>query len=115
MEDSAMIQIPNSTLRRRSLLAGAAGLLAPAPVMAQALSGQQPSGGQSAVIDVDRARTEPIPIAIPDLGGGDGGSEQMGRDIAGVISNDLSRSGLFRMIDHSAFIQASTPANGAPN
>jgi TolB protein len=115
MEDSAMIQIPNSTLRRRSLLAGAAGLLAPAPVMAQALSGQQASGGQSAVIDVDRARSEPIPIAIPDLGGGDGGSEQMGRDIAGVISNDLSRSGLFRMVDRAAFIQANTPANGTPN
>src|SRR6185437_11338572 len=93
----------------------AAGILTPAPVMAQALSGQQPSGGQSAVIDVNRARTEPIPIAIPDLGGGDGGSEQMGRDIAGVISNDLGRSGLFRMIDKAAFIQASTPANGMPD
>jgi TolB protein len=114
MEDSAMIYIPNSTLRRRSLLAGAAGLLTPAPVMAQALSGQQ-SGGQSAVIDVNRARTEPIPIAIPDLGGGDGGSEQMGRDIAGVINNDLGRSGLFRIINKTAFIQASTPANGMPN
>jgi TolB protein len=109
-----MIQIPKSILRRRSLLAGAAGLLAPASVMAQTLSGQQPTGDQSAII-VSNARTSPIPIAIPDLGGGDGGSEQMGRDIAGVISNDLARSGLFRLIDKTAFIQASASANGAPN
>jgi TolB protein len=115
MEDRAMIQIPNSILRRRSLLVGAAGLLTPVPVMAEAQSGQQASGGQTAAIDVTRARTEPIPIAIPDLVGADGGSEQMGRDIAGVISNDLARSGLFRLINKTAFIQASTPANGTPN
>src|SRR3954452_17565704 len=98
---------------RRGLIAGAAGLLAtaPIPVLAQQTGG---SGGPSAVIDVNRARTEPIPIAVPDLGGADGASEQMGRDIAGVITNDLGRSGLFKIIDRAAFIQAG--ASGAtPN
>jgi TolB protein len=66
--------------------------------------------GQSAVIDVSRARTEPIPIAIPDLGG-----DQLGAQIAGVISNDLASSGLFRLIDRGAFIQAGASAGGAPN
>jgi TolB protein len=47
---------------------------------------------------------------VPDLGG----DEQLGRDIAGVISNDLGRSGLFRMIDHAAFIQ-SGPIGATPN
>ena len=50
------------------------------------------------MIDVNRARTEPIPIAIPDLGGPDGASAQLGHDMAGVISADLARSGLFRLI-----------------
>jgi TolB protein len=105
-----MIQMPDLPFRRRSLLAGAAGLLAPVPVLAQALP-----GAQSAAIDVDHARTEPIPIAVPDLGGPDGASEQLGREIAGVISNDLGRSGLFRLIDHAAFIQSGAPGGAAPN
>lgn len=115
MEDSRMIHIPNPSFGRRGLIAGAAGLLAaaPVPVLAQAVSGGQ-SGGTSAVIDVNRARSEPIPIAIPDLGGPDGASEQLGRDMAGVISNDLARSGLFRLIDHAAFIQ-SGPVAATPN
>jgi TolB protein len=119
-----MIHIPNPSLTpsfgRRGLIAGAAGLLAgaPVPVLAQAVAPPATSsggGGQSAVIDVNRARTEPIPIAVPDLGGPDGASAQLGHDIAGVISNDLARSGLFRMIDQAAFIQASAAPTGTPN
>ena len=110
-----MIHFPNSSVSRRSLIAGAAGLLAAAPIPApaQPVSGGQ-GGGQSAVIDVNRARTEPISIAVPDLGGPDGASEQLGREIGGVISNDLARSGLFRLIEHAAFIQ-SGPAGATPN
>jgi TolB protein len=101
-----MIHLPELSLRRREMmLAGMAGLMAPVPVLAQALP-----GGQSAVIDVSRARAEPIPIAVPDLGG-----DELGRSIAGVISNDLQRSGLFRLIDRAAFIQAGPTAGGLPN
>ncbi|WP_428487655.1 Tol-Pal system beta propeller repeat protein TolB [Rhodopila sp.] len=100
---------------RRGLIAGAAGLLAaaPVPVLAQAVAPAGSDDGQSAVIDVNRARTAPIPIAVPDLGGPDGASAQLGQDIAGVISNDLARSGLFRLIERAAFIQASSNAGGA--
>jgi TolB protein len=38
----------------------------------------------------------------------------MGRDIAGVISNDLGRSGLFKIIERAAFIQAGA-SGGTPN
>ena len=105
-----MIQSPNHSVRRRSLLTGAAGLLAPVPVLAQPAS-----GGQSAVIDVSRARTAPIPLAVPDLGGTDGSAAQLGRDIAGVISNDLARSGLFRLVEQASSIQAGASADAAPN
>jgi TolB protein len=112
-----MIHIPNSLVRRRGLIAGAAGLIAAAPVPVHAQPAPPPAagGGQSAVIDVSRARAAPIPIAVPDLTGADGPSAQLGTDMAGVISNDLGRSGLFRMIDRAAFIQASVAPGGTPN
>jgi len=106
-------------MRRRSLIGAAASAAVLAPsvgVLAQTTappSGQP--GAQSAVIDVDRARAAPIPIAIPDLSGGDGASSQLGRDIAGVITNDLARSGLFRPIDHAAFVDAGQPPSATPN
>ena len=83
---------------RRGLLVGTAGLiLAPTllPGSAQA---------QTAEITVDRARTEPIPIAIPNLVGVGGDTAQLGRDIAAVVTNNLARSGLFRAIDRAAFV-----------
>jgi TolB protein len=120
-----MIRIPNPSVGRRGLIAGAAGiataaagLLTPIPVLAQPAPPQAaPSGGSgpSAVIDVDHARSEPIPIAIPDLGGPDGASAQLGHDISSVISADLARSGLFRLIDQAAFIQAGATTSAAPN
>ncbi len=109
-----MIHIPNPEFRRRDLILGAASAAAlaalPIPVHAQALS-----GGQSAVIDVSRARAEPIPIAIPELGGSDGAAGQLGRDMSRVISADLARSGLFRLIDPAAFVGGGAAATGVPN
>jgi len=105
-----MIHIPNPAMRRRDLIltaaASAAAAAAPIPVYAQAQGGS----GKSAVIDVTRARSEPIPIAITDLGG-DG---QMGADIARVITNDLARSGLFRAIPPSSFV-GTAGAGATPN
>ena len=62
------------------------------------------------MIDVNRARTDPIPIAIPALGG-----DQLGQDIATVVTNDLARSGLFRPIAQQAFIQAGAGQGDTPN
>jgi TolB protein len=109
-----------SLLGRRDLVARSAALLAvplAAPLLApRAARAQQAAapGGQSAVIDVDRARAAPIPIALPALVGSGGGTEQLGRDIAGVITNNLSRCGLFRPLDPAAFINAG-PASDTPN
>lgn len=81
------------TLNRRGLLGVSAALLvAPLAARAQAPEAPAPAGGSSAVIDVNRARAAPIPIAIPDLG------SDLGRQVAGVVSNDLANCGLFRPI-----------------
>ena len=107
--------LPPGHFGRRTLLAGAALIGAPGAVLAQtkapAPASPRPAGGggQSAVIDVDRARTEPIPIALPALG-----PDQLGKDIAGVITRNLGGCGLFRPIDPAAFISAG-PTGDVPN
>lgn len=87
---------------RRGLLAGAAGL-----VSAGGLVLPRRARAQTAEITVDRAKVDPIPIAIPNLVGVGGETAQLGRDMAAVITNNLVRSGLFRAIDPAAFVSAS--------
>ena len=63
-------------------------------------------------IDVTDAHLEPVPIAITEFGG----DEEYGARIAGVITDNLRRSGLFAPIDRGAFIEQvafdSTPSFG---
>ena len=80
---------------RRSVLA-AAGITA-IPLLARAQGA--PADSQ---ITVDRARTAPIPIALPTFGGG----SALGAQMTEVISNDLGRCGLFRPISGAAQIGA---------
>jgi TolB protein len=56
-------------------------------------------------IDITSGKIEPMPIAIPAFPGGSPSESEAGRDIAGVVSADLERSGLFRPIDPRSFIQ----------
>jgi TolB protein len=102
---------PYAPTRRLVLMGAGAGLVAPG-IFATPLpaSAQQPQG---AVIDITRARTDPIPIAIPDLAGAGEGA-RVGRDIARVIQNDLRNSGLFRPVDRQAFIQTAEAAAQTP-
>src|SRR5579871_5234254 len=60
-------------------------------------------------IDINRPNFEPVPIAIVDFAG-----DAAGRQITDVIRNDLSNSGLFRVIPSSAYIQQNTNPNAAP-
>jgi TolB protein len=94
---------------RRSLLLGAAGA-----VTVSALAGAPDAAfAQGAVIDITRARTNPIPIAIPDFAGaGDG--QRFGRDVARVVQDNLRNSGLFRPIQNQAFIQTAQTAADRP-
>ena len=84
----------HSLMSRRHLLAGAA--VASVPLAVHAQVGQ---GNQQPEITVDRARTAPIPIALPNFVG-----TQIGTDMTAVIANNLGRSGLFRPISQAAQI-----------
>ncbi|HTV90984.1 MAG TPA: Tol-Pal system beta propeller repeat protein TolB [Stellaceae bacterium] len=52
-------------------------------------------------LDITRGQVQPVPIAIPAFAGGGAA----GGDIAGVVSNDLQSSGLFRPLDPHSFLQ----------
>jgi TolB protein len=102
-------------LGRRSLLgAGVALGAAPLWLAGRGLAQEAPGGtgagaaagaAGSAEITVDRARTAPIPIALPAMGGG----SAMGGQITGVVGADLARSGLFRTVDAAGGDAGATP------
>ncbi len=56
-------------------------------------------------IDISQGTVQPMPIAIVDFFGQQPNDAQFGGNIAGVVSADLERSGLFKPIDRKAFIQ----------
>jgi len=95
----ADLEAKGFSISRRGLAVGSAALILPNRLYAQGA----PAAADSAII-VDRARIDPIPIAIPAFAGADGEAQRLGNDIAGVITNNLARSGLFRAIDPQAFI-----------
>jgi len=72
-------------------------------VMAVAFAGS-PVNAQ-VQIDISKPNVQPMPIAITSFAGVTGQEGQIGKDMAGVISADLERSGLFKPIDPKAFIQ----------
>ncbi len=90
---AALTAALRSLMARRSLLAGLAVSALPLASRAQGVG----AGNQQPEITVDRARTAPIPIAIPNFPG-----SQLGTDMAGVITRNLERSGLFRPVAGAA-------------
>ena len=65
-------------------------------------------------IDITSGKIEPMPIAIPAFSGAGGNEGQAGSDIAGVVSADLERSGLFRPLDPRSFIQNLSTTEAEP-
>lgn len=61
-------------------------------------------------VDVTRGISQPMPIAVPNMGG----DSQLGADIAGVVSANLERSGLFKPIAQNAFIEGAVADNAVP-
>lgn len=80
------------------------------------------AGPSRALIEVDitQFNVEPMPIAIPvfparsAIRRNQPSIATRGVDMAEVISNDLERSGLFRPLDHEAFVEQSASARARP-
>lgn len=65
-------------------------------------------------IDITQGKVDPMPIAVTDFDSADPKAAQIGRDVSGVIRANLERSGLFRPIDKSAFLQAAVSLDVRP-
>lgn len=65
-------------------------------------------------IDITQGNLEPLPIAIPAFSS-QTGDEQIAAEISSVISDNLSRSGLFRTLDQASFIERGLSMEASPN
>jgi TolB protein len=65
-------------------------------------------------LDVTQGTPQPIPIAIPQFMGGQGGGSDVGRLLTSVITNNLKRSGLFQPLDPASFIERVHSFDQAP-
>jgi TolB protein len=97
-----MIKLPSLTRRRFMIATGST----------VAALGVSSAWGQR--IGVERGDFQPVPIAIPAFVPGTPADGQAGADIAGVITNNLRRSGLFAPIDPAAFIEHINNIDVAP-
>jgi len=65
-------------------------------------------------IDITQGNIEPLPIAVTDFFGVSEEESRLGKDIAGVITGNLERSGLFRPLDRRAFVETVASMNVRP-
>ncbi len=93
-----------SMIRRRMFLGGT---LASAALLAH------PAQAQLRV-DITEGHLNPMPIAVTDFLGQNAAAQQVGRDVAQVIRANLDRSGLFRPVEPSAFIERITAMEVPP-
>lgn len=65
-------------------------------------------------IDIVHGAPEPLPVAIPDFLSSHPETDKIAKDMAAVIAADLERSGLFRVLDKSIYIEKQTDINYKP-
>jgi TolB protein len=111
MSESAM-RVRKISRRQASALL----LLSPLLPSAFALDAhaQQPPGAKDAgplEIDITQGTLAPIPIAIPRFLGDDA---RFASEVTGVVMGDLERSGLFRALDQTSFIDQVRDINALP-
>lgn len=61
-------------------------------------------------IDITQGNVDPLPIAILDFDG----EQEVGANIASLVTADLERTGLFRPVNRDAFIQTAVAINERP-
>ena len=82
-------------------------------ILLAAASLAQPAHAQLRV-DITEGHLNPMPIAVTDFMCANAPAQQVGRDVAGVIRANLDRSGLFRSVEPSAFIERITAMEVPP-
>ena len=65
-------------------------------------------------IDITRGNTEPIPLALLKFNNNNAEEQKISRDINKVISNNLQRSGLFKILPSQIFLDKSIGFNQTP-
>ena len=65
-------------------------------------------------IDITKGNIDPTPIAVPDFLATDSQNRTIGADIASVVRADLERSGLFKSLNPSSFIERQTNIDYQP-
>jgi len=99
--------LPSPALTRRRLLTiGAGSALAAAAGIRSAHAVLK--------LDVTQGNIQPMPIALPDFAGGTGPDAEVARNVTGIITNNLRRSGLFAPIDPAAYIEKISNPDVAP-
>jgi TolB protein len=100
-----MIRTPRLvTLAAMAISLLATGLVALAPVSARA----------AVDVDINEGNIQPAPIAVPAFTGADQKSQDLGTDIARVITGNLDRSGFFRPLEPGAMVEKSLEINTLP-
>ena len=66
-------------------------------------------------IDITEGNSDPIRISTPAFSGSTQTSASIAKKITGVIDNNLNRSGLFKVINKSAYIQNFKGINTIPD
>ncbi len=77
------------------------------------LSGFQPAIAQLN-IDITQGNLDPVPIAIPDFLSADMQGRDIGAKIAEVVRADLERSGIFKSLSPSSFLETQTNIDYKP-
>ena len=104
--------IHNVQASRRGLLLAGSAFIASAALRPPAAFAQGATPPQR--LEVVPGGTQAIPIAIPDFLGGTPAEADTARNISGIITANLRRSGLFNPIDQAAFIEKISNVDAAP-
>jgi TolB protein len=96
-------------LSRRNLLVGGAALAASAGLL-RAPAFAQPKQR----LEVVPGGSQAMPIALPDFVGGTPADSELARNVTAVIANNLSRCGLFNVIDPAAYIEKIANPDAVP-
>ena len=101
------LHLPHLPLTRRRLLTIGAGT-------AMAAAAGIRTADAVLKLDVTQGNVQPMPIALPDFAGSSQQDSDVARNVTGIITNNLRRSGLFAPIDPAAYIEKISNPDVAP-